>query len=250
MNNFTIKGSWWLPSNYDEKLYGQLIFEKDKGATLELMSGFKRMSIDTRQLYHYDIILGLSIDGKHVTLHNCAVSKLSFYTLGKLGNILLDVQYVFIGTHFNNKEEMRFSKLIGSFSQLEEWSGMNGFNIELKGDKCLNVEYNLPEQITAETDKFTIMITPSLCPPSYPYKEEITLKQNTNLVIKFKEETSFYNILDCCYHFQRALTLATMEPSSIQELKVSCIPSENAHGSKESEVFFSNNQTNRKQLSP
>jgi hypothetical protein len=147
MNNFTIKGSWWLPSNYDEKLHGQLTFEKDKGATLELMSGFKRMSIDTRQLYHYDIILGLSIDGKHVTLHNCAVSKLSFYTLGNLGNIVLDVQYVFIGTHFNNKEEMRFSKLIGSFSQLEEWSGMNGFNIELKGDKCLNVEYNLPEQI-------------------------------------------------------------------------------------------------------
>lgn len=40
LDDFELKGLWWLPQNPDEKLSGNLVFKGDESITLEVVGSF------------------------------------------------------------------------------------------------------------------------------------------------------------------------------------------------------------------
>jgi hypothetical protein len=54
-------GSWWVPGDYENKIYGTLDIIKGKETYLNLLGSFRKNDEDKK---HFDIILGVSPDGK------------------------------------------------------------------------------------------------------------------------------------------------------------------------------------------
>lgn len=67
---FEYQGYWWLPGAGEDKVPGILKFDPDNGATLNLLGSLKGFEglIDPLDP---EIILGLSSDGKLITLKDC-----------------------------------------------------------------------------------------------------------------------------------------------------------------------------------
>ena len=67
---FEYQGYWWLPGADEDKVPGILKFDPGNRATLDLLGSLKGLKgvIDPREP---EILLGLSSDGKLVTLKDC-----------------------------------------------------------------------------------------------------------------------------------------------------------------------------------
>jgi hypothetical protein len=66
--NFSYKGSWFLPDNPSHQVVGTLTFEYNKNTTLDLVGQF---IIGKKKISEADIILGITTDGKFFTLYKC-----------------------------------------------------------------------------------------------------------------------------------------------------------------------------------
>ena len=68
---FRYKGHWWLPGAGENGVPGIVEFEPDRGTTLDLMGSLKGLEgiVDPIEP---EVILGLSSDGKLLTLKDCA----------------------------------------------------------------------------------------------------------------------------------------------------------------------------------
>ncbi len=70
MEEFEHNGIWWLPQNPQAKISGTLNFHPGDGATLHLIGSFKGLK-ELNLLSHHSIILGITTQGKRITLHDC-----------------------------------------------------------------------------------------------------------------------------------------------------------------------------------
>ena len=67
---FEYKGIWWLPDNPEEQIHGTFKFATNEGAILELTGSFN-VPRTSGEMQHFPIILGITVDGKEITLTNC-----------------------------------------------------------------------------------------------------------------------------------------------------------------------------------
>lgn len=76
---FEYQGYWWLPSADEEKVPGILKFDPEDGASLDLLGSLKGLKgvIDPLEP---EIILGLSADGKLITLQDCGKPQATWYS--------------------------------------------------------------------------------------------------------------------------------------------------------------------------
>ena len=90
-----IEGVWWLPERQDLKLPGTLTFSPHEGFSLEVQGSFEDIAEikkirDTKigkirdivESSRQDIILGLSHQGKDITLYKCFMLSYEFNTSG------------------------------------------------------------------------------------------------------------------------------------------------------------------------
>jgi len=68
-NPIELKGYWWLPNLEENKLSGTLTFSQEDGAFLEIVGVFSTER--TAQIEQPTIILGITQQGKPVTLYKC-----------------------------------------------------------------------------------------------------------------------------------------------------------------------------------
>ena len=124
-DEFTYKGSWWLPGFEDRKVSGILKYS-NTGIVLELFGSFNGINFVDRaqEKDTYQIVLGDCYEGK-VTLIDCIVTNqqakhfLEEDRQQCLTSIL--IQTVIMGMHSVSKETIKFSKLQVHFSNLEVW---------------------------------------------------------------------------------------------------------------------------------
>jgi len=210
-NNFSYKGQWFLPNNLKKKVSG-ISFEYNSGTTLEVIGEL----LDVRKkVYDAEIILGITTDGKHVTLYNCFETQRTFGTGTSTSK--WSIIFSIIGGHFYLKDQLNFHSLSASFYHLNEWLAISGYKIadpDYKRHKS-KIEYTLPKQIPFDIDinikgcfNFTFK------PPSYGLDFEISTKQTAHFFIESKtKELHFDELLHYSTSFQDFLTLATYEAS-------------------------------------
>ena len=208
IEEFEYKGIWWLPDKPEKQISGTLRFTPNEGGVLELMSSFKDIQVEP------EIILGVSSNGKNITLQKCFDTKTNFNFPGFLTSSFY-ANVIFIGAHFQKLEDIKFKSISIHYSHLDEWVNISGFNIKPPGEeKELIIKYKLPEPIKADVSnvlKVLINIRATESSPSFVQKEA-TIKQETEIKIETSEDKSFEDYRRIMYHIQNFLTLGITEP--------------------------------------
>lgn len=226
MEEFEHHGIWWLPEQPDKKVSGTLKFHPVGDTSLELIGSFKDVT-ELNVFQQPNIILGLTSDGKKVTLYECYESKSSLSMPGFLKTSFI-VSVVFLGHHFERKENIVFDSLSLNYSHLDEWVGISGFQQKLDTNSeghlsRLEISYSYPQKVEAQLKDFTISV-------DYQFAmsgalSEFKLKQTTFLKIETPEPTHFGDYMDTCYHVQNFLSLAVgraVYPLSIKAKTKGC----------------------------
>lgn len=212
VEEFEYKGVWWLPDKPEKRISGTLRFTHSEGAVLDLIGSLKDIQ-DMNKTLEPEIILGVSSNGKNISLHKCFETKSTlsfpgFQTSSFYANV------VFIGAHFQKKEDIKFKKISIHYSHLDEWVNLSGFNIQHFFDKKeVIIKYKLPESIQASVgEDYKIFIDIRANGPIRSIiQKEASIKQRIYIRIELSEEKSFDKYLNIMHHIQNFLSLGIME---------------------------------------
>jgi len=110
----SFKGNWWLPSEKQKEI-GELTIIENKEIRLKLnyFLGIQK-GIQINGIRNFKIILGETTDYEKITLLNCWAADF----LGKHFNI----EYVFVGEHFNSLDDIKFKSIEFEYTYLNEWA--------------------------------------------------------------------------------------------------------------------------------
>ncbi len=226
MGKFEHHGIWWLPEKSDKQVSGTLKFHPEEDTSLELIGSFKDIS-ELNVVQKPEIILGLTSNGKKVTLYKCYESQSSLSMPGFLKTSFV-VSVVFIGHQFERKEDIVFDSLSLNYSNLNEWVGISGFHQQLNTNPeghlhKAEISYSYPQKVEAKLENFNISL-------DYHFAmsgafSEFKLEQTTFLKIEIHEPTHFDGYMDICYDNQNFLSLAmgrAVYPLSIKAKTEGC----------------------------
>jgi hypothetical protein len=212
IEEFEYKGIWWLPNKHKEQISGTLSFTPYEGAILDLIGSFKDIK-DMNKMLEPKIILGISSNGKNITLHKCFETKSNLSVPGLLTSSFY-ANVVFVGTHFQKNDDIKFKKLSIHYSYLDDWVNISGFDLQHFSDKKeVVIKYKLPESIQASIgEDYKIFIDIRATGPTHSIvQKEASIKQRTYIRIEPSEEKSFDEYLNIMYHIQNFLSLGIME---------------------------------------
>jgi len=212
IEEFEYKGVWWLPDEPKKKISGTLRFSPSEGAVLDLIGSLKDIQ-DTTKTLEPEIILGISSDGKNITLYKCFETKSSFSVPGFQTSSFY-ASLVFIGAHFQKSEDIKFKRISVHYLHLDEWVNISGFDIkQLWKEKEVIIKHKLPEPFQADiSDNFKVSIDFWATWPSHSFvQKEATIKQKTVIKIETSGDKPFEDYTKIMYHIQNFLTLGIME---------------------------------------
>jgi len=206
------KGIWWLPENENQKIHGTLSFSQETGIFLETSDIFDLEKF--AQFQSHPIILGISQNGKKITLSNCQYSKGNINYRG-FGSSILRSQFMFSGVHFFEELQIRFYKLSVSCTDLDVFVDTNGFDIqdEVVDEKLIvRIKYEKPNSKKVKiNDQFEVGVGFSFSGPNRSIvQSEISMQQQTYLIVRsINEEIPFKEIFRIINEFINLLQLAT-----------------------------------------
>ena len=210
IKKFEYEGIWWLPTEPEKQISGTLKFDPTQGAVLDLIGAFKEVK-DFNNLSEPKIILGISSNGKKITLYRCLETKSSLSAPGlHISSFYIDK--IFVGVHFQKVEDIRFKNLSIHYSHLDEWANISGFNIQFK--EGIRIDYKQPKSIQATiNDDLKIFIDISVTYPLMSVvQKEATIEQETYVRVEPSEEKIFEEYLRIMYHIQNFLSIGITEP--------------------------------------
>jgi hypothetical protein len=212
-------GMWWLPTNPQNKVAGTLTFSNEDGIALELIGALEDFGNFNRR-EPCPLILGLSGDGKRITLSNCVFAGVSVGMPG-FARESYKASFFLTGVHFSEPDEVRFSRLSVRFSHLADWVRTSGFAVKKYwNEHKIEVTYSLPADRETEISKGRISLS-FICNTSGDGIEEMNLRQSVWLELKAHNEYGFNDLTyQCVRPLQDLLSLATTKPNSILELNV------------------------------
>jgi hypothetical protein len=221
------KGKWWLPDKPEEKISGTLSIIPNEGAFLNLTGTFKEIqdreirnrhirniSIRCSEWFNLAIILGISSDGENITLHQCLEREIKGDLFApELIESSFFTSQVFVGVHFNKKEDIKFKELSVYYSYLDKWINTSGFYVQHVKDE-VTYKYKLPESIPATiNDNLKVLIDFQATYPTNSFvQDDLEIIQRTYIRIQPSEKSSFDEFLKIMYHLQNFLSLGVMRP--------------------------------------
>jgi len=200
MDKFEYEGIWWLPDKPEKQVPGTLRFTPNE-AILKLIGSFK----DTKDTLKPEIILGISSNGKKITLHKCFETKPNNVSVPESLSFYADE--VFVGAHFQKSEDIKFRKLCIRYSYLDEW--VNIFEFNITDEKEMVIKYKKPEPIQAsigEDCKIFIVFRVTIA------QKEKSIKQRTYIRIEPSVEKSLEEYRNIMRLIQNFLSLGVTEP--------------------------------------
>lgn len=207
LETINFSGEWWLPTNPEEKVKGNLTFSQNDGARLNLEKSFTKPP---------ETILGVSIPtGRKVTLQGCMVTH-----WGLLGSpCQVFVHRIVLGEHFAQPEDAKFYSWHCQLSKLFEWLWKSG--IEWQGEEFneFNIVYKCPKTISIDIEpklKLKIEFNHSI-EGHFPYTE-IKMNQSASVAFYPSPKANVDEYLKLMHHFRNFLCLATQEATYPQAI--------------------------------
>jgi hypothetical protein len=137
VTDFEKQGYWWLPEAPDKQIAGTIVYGHTTKSELRLLGSLQDEMKSLQQMgrwgdvYSPEIILGLTADGKKITLYDCTqsgahLSFSSFMTETYSPSIVLE------GRHFAKADEMVFHEMTMRLSHLGGWYQRTGRHVEFE----------------------------------------------------------------------------------------------------------------------
>lgn len=117
-------GEWWLPDAPDNIATGRLTYEPEGGLVLDAMGGALFQTADPMPS-----ILGMTVDGRRVTLRDSFMTSSSVTIPGGVHTVLRANQ-AFVGIHAAEEAALSFHWLRARMTNLALWSGVTGIDAE------------------------------------------------------------------------------------------------------------------------
>lgn len=216
MKEFKYSGKWWLPEDPNNHQSGNLSFDPNEGAILELIGSFKKVE-DMFKSFNPIIILGVSSEGKLVTLYKCHEIKSNFKTPG-YQSIIFKINIILENCHFKQEKDIVFNSLSVNYSYLDEWVSKSGFKISFTIDKKnnslneYNVSYKYPEQVNYEVNNLSIGFDFSFR-SDVQIRNRVNIGQETFIKVNSDKDLHFDNYIgDIFYNLQNFLSFSVGEP--------------------------------------
>src|SRR6266566_120261 len=144
LDEMKYEGLWWLPSEADKKVPGTLKFTQAIGALLEITGSLSASD----GLIESAVILGVSTDGKEITLRECFETHRSVHVPGMEASVFL-VTEVFIGAHFGSASDIKFDLVSVGLAYLDEWVDRSGLEIQVRVESSeAGITYRTPSPIS------------------------------------------------------------------------------------------------------
>ncbi len=251
-DNFELKGIWWLPETPDLQVTGTLKFENENDMSLDLLGTFREITtLGSGNIFQPEIILGISDNGKICTLFkNIEVqNQLNFPGIRKSK---FRSNYLFIGKHFKNSEEVQFSSLQANFTNLENWLAVSPFSQEIPKDTRdeFRLTHNWPSEFIAELSGINCIIE-----STHEFNiggdsiKKVLWESNAYLKITPYENKDFDWYWSLVYDLCNFLTLLIGDTIYIKRLKAigdgEAAPGKNRRGTIE--IFFTQKKYNPKE---
>jgi len=210
-------GEWWIPDKPTQRVSGLLKFDYYKGAILDLI-GSLRDEKESDQIFQPEIILGSS-NGKAITLHECfeikhraSMSSPSWEIAYRKSTFLASTVYV--GAHFENKDSIKFRKLLVHYSNLDEWVWLRWLDIDFPDSGEVVIKCKKPESIEAIiSEGCKVSIDIQLTYPTFSMvQKEASIKQRAYIRIEFEQDTPFNDFLQIVHRIAHFLSLGVTEP--------------------------------------
>lgn len=211
IESFENKGVWWLPNKPEEIIHGIIKHTAEDGIKLDLIGAFQR------QQDKFDLILGFTENGKHVTLYNSYEIQRGFSMPG-MDTSKISSNFAIVGSeHLDTISKLKFQKAVIYLKHLDEWVNKSeGFYIDQKREeKEVTIKYKLPKSIeTSVGSKFKLTINPTVKGPGWNIvQKEAKITQRINCIFSYNRIKSFDSILEDVSHFEQFLTLCSQKPT-------------------------------------
>ena len=123
-----LTGMWWLPGRQEEAVAGTLALAQPRDTALRLVGSLDQHNYGS--FPHYPIILGLSQDGKEITLQDANLARRTMSFPG-FASQEYQVETVYVGLHAEHPEELTFQGANLKYRYLAEWVGSYPFQIDI-----------------------------------------------------------------------------------------------------------------------
>jgi hypothetical protein len=221
MKEFESLGLWWIPSNPDHELAGNIKFSHEAGISLEIIGNFSDPENSLLIKNQLEIIIGVT-HGKLFTLINCDLQH-SSQSFPGIETQEYGVKIALSGYHFNNLEEIKFDKVKVDFSYLKY---LSIFKFSWKVNNDINSKKELTENtlhlctlndIRVIITKCEIFIKQLITRNSQPQKMSIDKSTFIEICLHDKEslDTIYKKFLNPLKSF---ITLASNKPNYITSL--------------------------------
>lgn len=184
---------------------------------MDLIGAFVDLK-DYKEGFTPDIILGVSSDGKNITLYKCFEIKSSVSIPG-LHTSSIYANVVLVGAHFEKTEDIRFDSLSIHYSHVDNWTSISGFDSRqmfaaLAREKEYLIRYKRPEPVQATVNdelKISIVVHADL-PTISTVQKEACIKEKTFIDIQPKKAKPLEEYWKVMYLIQNFLSLGIMAP--------------------------------------
>jgi len=230
-NKIEYKGNWYLPNSPDKQVSGTLSINENGEAIIELIGSLRDMASEGESSMPLDattdIILGIAAGGKDITLLGRFIIGQDFFIAGLPHPALKEksptpqvsrdtANHVFVGIHFDSKDEIRFREISVNYSLLDEWAHITGFgDVVEKGRREIEFHYRAPDSILLATvDDFKIYVgaNASGSKPVSWASRNATIDERTFIRIEFSEEKPLEYCLNIVYQIANFLSFAMLQP--------------------------------------
>lgn len=225
---FTIKGYWWLPSQPEKRIAGELNYTPGESLILEIQGSFcdEDVLIDLDTFVNQQMILGIGNNGKAITLIDCIMvqkgSSIS-YDGSQTQTQRLLAQQCFEGFHYLSGEA-EGSRVIVEFTNLDEWTGFQPLKATQTTTETIEFRYDRPKAIRCEIEGFTLVMG-----GNYALKSSINetcFYTSTYIEIASKNICTMNQFRQVIREFQFFLSFAVGQPVYPKSIKL--ITSEDA----------------------
>lgn len=219
IDDFDLKGVWWLPENPELHISGVISFKNGGKITLDLIGSFRDLtSFGTGEFFQPEIILGITDNGKICTLYRNFETKSQMSYPGFRKSIF-ESQYLFIGKHFNAPSEIKFSSIQANFTNLENWICQRPFKTDLgKEEHTLTYKYPAEFEVLLPEINTIIKSTSNFNTSGEQFKKAVW-EHTAFLKITPDQWQDFHWYWSILYDLNNLLTLFVGETIYLKRLK-------------------------------
>lgn len=210
-----VSGFFWLPSNPQKQIAGELTISDGGNIELETTGFFEGSNTKTINQFELNRIVGKVDQYGFVTLDDCLyLNKKIFSTVSKSK---VHVSKALTGVAFGEGEEILLNSFCFSVDGIDEWVGLSGINVQSNFEKRTSViSFSEPEQHSFALDNgMKLLITYSYSLPGFPVIKEAKITQKAYFKLVKDELCSLDEFAKIAHQITTLLCFAIDETVSI-----------------------------------